>query len=125
MKKIAFILTLLTGCALTPQDLKSGGTHVRTETKLAPDRAAHCIQRALENQKAAHNVRVAPIGGGSYEVLLRIEPTAYIPMSSEGSQMLFELKPITGGTTGIDAWLSGSSTNRTEAGVQGLLRGCE
>lgn len=107
----------LAGCALTPADLRERGVHDTTHTALPPERAAHCMQRNIENIGGAITARLGVMNDGGYELIARNEV--------DGVFEIYELRVEPRyGLTRIDAWLAHYVRNTPSQEAQALLRGC-
>lgn len=121
--KTAFLLILLiamTGCAMSPRDLRDRSLKGTTQTNLPPERAAYCMQRNLENAGGEISARVAPLDGGAYEVTARTDLW--------GVFEIYEFRPeAASGMTRVNIWIA---TNLDKPGfepwreAQALLKNC-
>ncbi len=93
-------ISLLSGCASTPQQVLNAGKHYLYTSKKSPDDAADCLARASKNVQAAltPDVRKGDTKG-SYEV------TVASTTGDGGTYAVQKISPIKNGST-IDVYLT-------------------
>lgn len=73
MRKLAVCaVALLAGCISTPQELRNDGERTVFRLKLAPDQAAGCVARNIENARH-YQTTIRPMGDAR-EIIMRSGP---------------------------------------------------
>jgi hypothetical protein len=110
------IVTLLTACALTPNEIVQQGTRRTAALQLPPIQAAACIQRNAEERSAYYIATQRPRPDNSLEVVIRLTQLlgvlAVARLHAEGTGSAAEL------------WMSPNVLVDAESLTRKFMQGC-
>lgn len=113
MRCYLIVLLLLTGCALTPTDVRNQGVRADFKSTKAPSAVANCIARNADEAKRPLQATVREGTEGAYDI--------HITKPGMGNALTAEVLPVQNGSAITTWWMDHMGNNVS----QELMRGCD